>query len=142
MALQSLLYFSESRIEPSNAQGEVERILRVAHDRNPSAGVTGALIFTGTHFAQLIEGEGTQVTRLMTSIANDHRHTLVKIVMREPLIARRFPDWSMAYNGPSLFVSRHITRLLNDPSRSERSRSSIWLAELLDLFDEFRRTGA
>jgi Sensors of blue-light using FAD len=142
MGLQSLLYISESSIEPSFAQGEVERILATAHAFNPSVGVTGALVFTGTHFAQLIEGEETVVTLLIASIAIDQRHTRMQIVTREPLVARRFPDWSMSYNGPSQFVSRHVTRLLNDPSRLESSRSASWLAELLEIFTEFRAADA
>lgn len=142
MGLQSLLYISDSSIEPSNAQGEVERILATAHAFNPSVGVTGALVFTGTHFAQIIEGEETALTQLIASIASDQRHTRVQIVTQEPLVARRFPDWSMAYNGPSQFVSRHITRLLNDPSRSESSRSASWLTELLELFTGFRAADA
>ncbi|GGD45703.1 blue light sensor protein [Erythrobacter arachoides] len=137
MGLQSLLYISESTIEPCNAQGEVERILATAHTFNASVGVTGALVFTGTHFAQVVEGEETVVSELIASIGRDERHTKLEIVIQDPLTARRFPDWSMAYNGPSQFVSRHVMRLLNDPSRSESSRAASWLAELLEQFSGF-----
>ena len=65
MALESLLYISESKIEPSNAQTEVKRILATAHALNPSIGITRALVFTGTHFAQVIEGEEPAISGLI-----------------------------------------------------------------------------
>ena len=138
MALESLLYISESKIEPDNAQREVKRILATAHAFNPSVGITGALVFTGTHFAQVIEGDNVPINALIASITSDRRHSEVNIVARDPLVARRFPNWSMAYNGPSQFVSQHVTRLLNDPSPAASSRAADWLAELLEQFSGFR----
>jgi hypothetical protein len=140
--MESLLYISESKIEPSSAQSELKRILGTAHAFNPSVGITGALVFTGTHFAQVIEGEEVVISRLMASITRDARHGNVNIVAREPLVARRFPDWSMAYNGPSQFVSRHVRRILDDPSPVDRSRAADWLAELLEQFSGYRGAAA
>ena len=142
MALESLLYISESKMDPDDAQLEVGRILATSHAFNPSAGITGALIFTGTPFAQLMEGDEEAVSSLIDSISRDTRHTHVDIVTREPIGARRFPDWSMAYNGPSQFVSRHVTRLLNDPSTSAKSRGAEWLTEVLEQFSGLRNTAA
>ncbi len=136
--MQSILYISESKIEPANAQDEVERILKTAYAWNRSVGITGALMFTGSHFAQVIEGEDAILSQLMGSIARDSRHAQVNVVAREPLSVRRFPDWSMAYSGPSQFVSRHVTRLFNDSSPSENARAASWLAELLEEFAGFR----
>lgn len=137
--MESLLYVSESKIEPGDAQSELSRILATAHAFNPSVGITGALVFTGTHFAQVIEGDEVAISQLIASIMRDQRHTKVNIVARDPLTMRRFPEWSMAYNGPSQFVSRHVTRLLNDPASAESSRAADWLAELLAQFSGFRR---
>lgn len=134
MALESLLYVSESKIAQHQAEFELNRILTAAHAFNPTVGITGALAFTGSYFAQVIEGEKAAVSQLITSIMSDKRHTNVKIVIRDSLSERRFPDWTMAYNGPSQFVSRHVTRLLNDPSSTRHSRTADWLAELLEEF--------
>ena len=142
MALETLLYISESKIQPDIAQSEIRRILADAHSFNPSVGITGALLFTGTHFVQVIEGEKVSIDALIASINRDPRHTNVNIVVRDPLTARRFPDWSMAYNGPSKYVSRHVTRLLNGPSALESNRAADWLAELLEQFSGFRAKGA
>lgn len=142
MSLESLLYISESKIELCDAQGEVERILATAYAFNPQAGITGALLFTGTHFAQVIEGEEKVISELIAGISRDVRHTQVNIVVRDPIVTRRFPDWSMAYNGPSQFVSGHVTRLLNDPSPQESSRAGEWLAELLEQFSGMKGLAA
>jgi hypothetical protein len=138
MALESLLYVSESKIAPSEAENTLGRILATAHAANPEVGITGALLFTGKHFAQVLEGETAAVDETIASITRDPRHGQLSIVAREPLAERRFPDWSMAYSGPSQFVSRHVTRLLNAPTHAESRRAAEWLAELLDEFSAQR----
>lgn len=138
MAMESLLYISESKIEPCNAENEVDRIVATARAFNSTVNITGALIYTGTNFAQIIEGDETAISELIAAIVRDARHTNVSIVARGPLTERRFPDWSMAYNGPSHFVSRHVTQLLKDPSKALRARFADWLAELLEEFSGFR----
>lgn len=140
--MESLLYISESKIEPIKAQEELKRILVTAHIFNPSVGITGALLFTGTHFAQVIEGDEVSVSALIAAIIRDTRHAQVKIVTRHRLSARRFPDWSMAYNGPSQYVSNHVTRLLNEPQPAASSRAAEWLAELLVQFAGYRGAAA
>lgn len=134
MELQSLLYISRSRIDPVEAQDVVQAIVDTAVPCNLKAGLTGALLFTGTYFAQVLEGEASVIDRLMENLTNDCRHGDVVIVDRAPLDQRRFARWSMAYFGPSQFVSRHVTRLLNNPSPQEHRRAAEWLTELLQEF--------
>lgn len=131
MALSTLLYISRCAIPERDAQSEVHRIVATAVARNPALGLTGALLFTGMHFAQVLEGKGESIDRLMDAVTRDARHDHVLIVEQGPIAERRFADWSMAYFGPSQFVSRHVTRLLNDPSPAERRRGANWLNELL-----------
>lgn len=142
MALESLLYISKSKIEASDAQDELQRILATAHAFNQRVGITGALLFTGTHFAQIIEGQEEAISDLISAISRDERHTQITIVLRNPIVERRFPDWSMAYNGPSQFVSRHVTRLLADPLPQESLRAGEWLAELLEQFSGMKQWAA
>lgn len=140
--MESLLYISRSTMAPDEAEREINSIVTTAVARNPVAGLTGALLFTGTHFAQVLEGEGEAIYRLITTIADDPRHDQLKIIARAPLIERRFPDWSMAYFGPSQFVTRHVTRLLNKPSPIEFRRGSEWLTDLLKEFSADRSSAA
>lgn len=116
----------------------MDRIVATARVFNPTVGITGALLYTGAHFAQIIEGDEAAISELIAAIVRDERHTNVTIAARGPLAERRFPDWSMAYNGPSQFVSRHVTRLLNEPTPATRVRAADWLAELLKGFSGFK----
>ena len=121
---------------PEAAAGNVEAIVSTARARNPGLGLTGALLFTGEYFAQVLEGMVASVGQLMARVAQDPRHNMVMVVAREPIVARRFANWSMAYSGPSQFVARHVSRLLVDPILTEQRRSADWLNQLLYEFAE------
>lgn len=131
MKLSSILYVSQSIMPQSDAVAGVNNIVTTALARNPELGLTGALLFTGDYFAQVLEGSDASIDLLMASILRDPRHDQILIVDRGPIAERRFADWSLAYFGPSQFVSRHVTRLLDSPSLPERRRSSKWLNDLL-----------
>lgn len=129
--LSSLLYISRSALLPSEAAKGVEQIVATSVTRNLTLGITGALLFTGEHFAQVLEGKGESVDILMADICRDQRHEDVLVVDRHALKQRRFANWSLAYFGPSQFVSRHVTRLLSEPSPRQRRRAAEWLNDLL-----------
>ncbi len=136
MTLYSLLYISRSTIALSDAKEVVDQIIDTALDFNPTVGLTGALLFTGTYFAQVLEGDVAAIDELIEIIRRDSRHEQMLIVDRSPISKRRFTDWSMAYFGPSAFVSRHVTRLLAAKSPDERSRAAEWLSELMYEFTQ------
>ena len=136
--MERLLYISESRLEPSETKPSVSQIVADAQVRNSEFEITGALLFTGTHFAQILEGPQGSIQQLMSSIQDDSRHRNIVIVDHSPIEARRFPDWKMAYQGPSEFVSRHVVRLLHSPSQSEQRRATEWLTELAHEFSTAR----
>jgi len=122
--MESLLYISQSCIPPSDAAAVIGSIVATSVEQNSARGLTGALLFTGTHF----------VDELMAKVLDDPRHNNLLVVTRECVAKRRFSDLSMAYFGPSQFVSRHVKRLLNDPSPVEKRRGAEWLTELLREF--------
>jgi hypothetical protein len=133
--LNSLLYVSRSLVESAKADEEVERIVQLARVKNKELGITGALVFTQTSFAQVIEGSKTALDQLMASVLNDARHTDVQVVRTDELQERRFSDWWMAYSGPSFYVDRHIKPLLGDrDDESERSRRADRLIALMREF--------
>lgn len=134
MSLVSLIYVSQSEIANERAESEIESIVEWSKAFNATVGITGALIFTGTHFSQLLEGESDPVHDLMASIARDSRHTRVEIVSCEAISARRFPDWNMVYDGRSQFVSQHLADVLTDQSSSERERATGALTRLIKEF--------
>ena len=106
--LLSLTYVSRSLLETASADMGVEAIVEVARAHNSEAGITGALIFSGTNFAQTLEGSPEIVRALMARIAADPRHTSIKVISEMPARTREYQNWSMAYNGRTTFVQHHI----------------------------------
>jgi hypothetical protein len=133
--MQRLLYISESRIDHLDADSFETEVVEAARIKNAVLGLSGALLFTGTHFAQILEGPKTALNAMMHTLQTDDRHENITVIERSAINTRRFADWQMAYFGPSQFVSRHVTRLLNSASPSEQQRASDWL---IDLAHEFR----
>lgn len=114
----------------------VEQIVATSRANNPGLALTGALLFTGEYFAQVLEGPAASIDRLMARVSKDPRHDQLIVVAREPITARRFGRWSMAYSGPSQFVARHVTQLLANPASPYQNRSVDWLNDLMWEFAE------
>lgn len=92
-SLHQVFYISHSRATPA----EVEQILTSARRHNLERQVTGALLFTGGHFAQIIEGSAQALADTMAAIDADIRHTQVTRLIESSLPQRRFEAWTMAY---------------------------------------------
>jgi hypothetical protein len=105
--LHKLLYVSRATPARHPSQ-EIDAILSVARSRNAALGVTGMLIFTQDNFAQLLEGPGHALDRLMKSIERDPRHTAVRTLLTQEIASRTFEGWNMGYEGSSEFIARHI----------------------------------
>ena len=110
----SCLYVSRSNLKISSCAREVGEIVKRAQDKNELLEITGSLIFTGTNFAQFIEGSTASIDRLMSNLRNDTRHSDVQVVARNQAQDRYFRDWRMAYSGPSTYVNRHISPLMEE----------------------------
>jgi hypothetical protein len=109
-AMISKLYVS-TRTFPDEGTAEIDDILAVSRSRNPSLNVTGALIATPTHYAQMLEGSATAIEELLASITRDGRHADLRFAQ---LIQRQHRDlarWSLAYIGDSGYVSESDSKL-------------------------------
>ena len=117
MTVVRLLYSSVSEINSANEMDEIASILKTSIARNTGMGVTGALIYTGSHFAQALEGDDERVEGLMTLIAADRRHSQVTVVHQDHVAERRFASWQMAYRGPDTDLNRTVDELVfgSDP---------------------------
>ncbi|MDT1047295.1 BLUF domain-containing protein, partial [Pseudomonas aeruginosa] len=71
----------------------------------------GALIFSGSRFAQFIEGPAESVATLRAAIERDVRHRNVTTIEADTSGARFFAGWSLAYSGHSTFVDRELRRI-------------------------------
>ena len=98
------MYVSTNRI-PSNADSEVEKLVRRSIEVNGEKNVTGALLFTGEHFVQYIEGPPDGVDSLRIAIQRDPRHSDIITLREGPCPHRLFVNWSLAYAGPATYVS-------------------------------------
>ena len=99
--LYRLAYISKNRITGTNEEikAEIEDILAKAHDNNPSLNVTGALLYSGGYFCQVIEGSEDDLEELFETIQMDNRHGEVTVLHFEPAENRIFSEWSMAFAG-------------------------------------------
>lgn len=110
--LRSLLYVSVSQLPGPNCFEVVDAMVERARHNNERLGLTGALIFTGTRFAQYLEGQPDRVEKLVETIASDNRHREITILFDHLCPTRLFRDWSLTYSGGSLYVDRHIKALI------------------------------
>ena len=96
MFLVRLLYCSTPA---SIGDDDIAAILDVSRANNELDGITGVLVFNGTHFLQCLEGGRGAVSKRFISIANDKRHHNVEILEFVPIAERRFAQWTMQYVG-------------------------------------------
>lgn len=106
------MYVSRATIAREEADKAIDAIVAVSRRRNAALDVTGALIFSGDSFAQIIEGPTEAIAELRASILRDERHgELLTVAEGTGQVSRDFAGWSLAYSGTALFVEREIERI-------------------------------
>ena len=123
--IMRIIYVSDSNISSSGAQEELTRLVEQARCRNLSQGISGSLLFSGKHFAQLLEGSNVAVRELMHSILADPRHQNIQIILEEMVEERCLPNWGLGYAGPSIYVSKAIQRAGRDAAKGKRGGAEI-----------------
>lgn len=109
-------------------------IIRVSHNRNSRAGITGGLIFIDGHFLQLLEGLPTAVDERYARIAADRRHTDVTTRLDEMADDAAFRgDW-MALRDGSLIDADLLRDFSYQPGMTQADGPQL-LAFLLASFD-------
>jgi hypothetical protein len=93
MQFTSVTYTSLARLDLQ--ESDLEDIFLTAREQNALDGVTGLLVFNGTHFLQIIEGSERAIEDLIERLRKDPRHTGFEIRDRRKIDVRSFPDWSM-----------------------------------------------
>jgi hypothetical protein len=99
---------------------------------NVRLGITGVLVYSDGNFMQVIEGADLVTHALYERIRHDVRHRDVTTIHTQPLEAREFRGWSMAYNilppkalrthrAPHAFMDRARQRPLPLPPGSAAS---------------------
>jgi hypothetical protein len=108
-SLCRIVYCSRSLLKGSRSdiEAQIRQILATARTRNREAGLTGAMTFNESFFAQVLEGVDDDLAPLYEKIGRDPRHTDVKTLVRDSPRQRLFPSWSMAYVDTSSGHGRH-----------------------------------
>lgn len=76
---------------------EIEEILQVSRRNNARDAITGVLMYRSGSIVQLLEGEVERVRNLYRRLQSDPRHSDLTLLYDRPLTARRFAQWSMAF---------------------------------------------
>jgi len=93
MDLKSLTYTSLAELGLS--ADDLHAIHRSAREHNAIDGITGLLVFNGTHFLQIVEGAEPAIDELLVRLRRDPRHSSLEVRDERTIEARSFPDWSM-----------------------------------------------
>lgn len=136
MDLCSVLYISQSCIDFPSKAYMIGDIARSSKAWNRSVGITGALAFTESYFAQYIEGPEKPVGELVVKLLRDDRHGNIDIVKVESVSKRRFDDWSLAFSGPDVFTDAYLRPLLERDLHDEAATNLLvenWLQVLHEL---------
>jgi hypothetical protein len=114
-----LIYCSRNVISQAipgaDVSEQIAAILATARRCNKADNVTGALLFTASGFAQVLEGPRDIVERTFERISADPRHADVTILTFTPTERRSFPDWPMGFSGrPASNAADPLAHLLAD----------------------------
>jgi hypothetical protein len=99
--LQAFVYVSTAAHHLSEA--ELDHLLDRARQRNAQEQVTGVLLYSHGNFMQYLEGPRAGVARVYEHIVADRLHHGIIELVREPIAAREFSDWTMAFRSISAF---------------------------------------
>ena len=122
----ALLYISESRVAEPDYTREIARILATSLVNNRAYSVTGALVSTPGHFAQILEGSRGAVGTVMDGIEADPRHANIRVLLREMHPQRSFARWSMAHVGRCAELDQAIETLAGSAVPSPGNVSALW----------------
>lgn len=90
-----------SELSPFADPGEIASIVRVSRANSVANELTGALIFDGVRFCQLIEGPEAAVRQEAQKIALDTRHArFLPLHLGHTCSARRFDTWHVGFLAP------------------------------------------
>jgi hypothetical protein len=76
---------------------DIAGILTQARANNIRHDLTGALLYHGGRFIQVLEGPDQAVLARYGVIAADSRHRSVQLISEKSIGARQFPDWTMGF---------------------------------------------
>ncbi len=87
-----------SQLSPLLAPGDVPEIWRSSRERSQRLGLTGAMVFDGERFCELLEGEANKILAVCRDIEFDTRHVGMRVLHAASAIAlRQLAAWCSGY---------------------------------------------
>jgi hypothetical protein len=121
--LYQLIYHSIA-----SAEFGVDESLKMLFDAriaNSKRDITGMLLYHKGQFLQVLEGDQAVLANLREKIFDDPRHHSVELLACEPIAARSFQSWSMAFANLSDKAHTNIQGLRNINSAMLEWESSV-----------------
>lgn len=115
--LSTLIY--RSHLSDNVPLSSLDKIVQKANKNNQLIGVTGILLFNGTHFFQVLEGPEKAVSTLYEHICRDPRHHNVVELMRDYAPFRRFGNVGMELFSLHEFDKASVLQAVLDKGTSE-----------------------
>lgn len=141
--MYQLVYISEvsDNFNPNDFEKGIDQIWRrstIANNRND---ISGILLYLGTHFVQLIEGESEQVLKLFRKISKDPRHKNIQVVIKQEVSERTFEFCSMGFLDTEGLSRDDIERAMDCETLIKMSVAGARIPRerVLDIFESFRR---
>jgi hypothetical protein len=86
-----------STAESTFSESDIPALLTHARGANAERNVTGMLLYIDGGFFQVLEGEADAIDEVYRSILSDPRHSRITLIIREPIAARAFGEWTMGF---------------------------------------------
>ena len=106
MSLFTIVYVSKATQEMSD--DALMAILNTARAHNGANDITGMLLFRDGFFIQALEGLEDAIDALFDRIKQDTRHCTVLQLYKQPITERRFSQWSMGFESPSISELKQV----------------------------------
>ena len=82
LALKTLLYVSKATFSPDTADAEIEKLCAMRKPQSEKSDVTGALVVSGDHLAEILEGSASFIDSAAQTLHMHTHHAEVRI--RQP----------------------------------------------------------
>ena len=107
-------YFYVSSARADLKYEEILHIVEKAREFNSAHGITGVLLYKGGIFLQLLEGEDSEIRKVLTEkIKPDSKHSNIIEIFNVSAQERMFKEWSMGFCEMSELDIQMINEILS-----------------------------
>jgi Sensors of blue-light using FAD len=78
-------------------ESDIPVLIEHARTANAERALTGMLLYIEGGFFQVLEGDDAVVDDVYGRIERDPRHSKITLIIREPIAARDFSEWTMGF---------------------------------------------